>query len=412
MRLGTVGIQRILDQEPAKNYSRSGKSLHRILYINVTGRVAGAEKSLLQLIRGINRTRFTPFAAVPAEGFLATDLRMAGARILRIPELRLRRTASPVALAGMGGRWLRASLAVARAARQWGIDLIHSNTTSAHCVGSLAGIVSGVPTIWHVRDMQRFPWLESMADRSTGAVIYVSRATREAVPLEGVDRACRCVIHNAINADLFRRAARPGEFRAEKGIGPDRPLLLMAAQMVPWKGHRSLIRATARLKETYFDVRTVIAGSDMFGEHARYVRELGALVDDLKLQRHVLFTGYRGDVPTLMADANVVVVPSQGEPFGRVALEAMCCAKPVVASNDAGLAEIVEHEKTGLLVPPHSPERLAAAVGRLLGDPNLRTDLGRAGQARVKSRFSIQEHVRQVQDVYEQLCGKRHRRGA
>jgi glycosyltransferase involved in cell wall biosynthesis len=303
----------------------------------------------------------------------------------------------------MGGRCLAAALTVAAAARFWGVDLIHSNTSTAHFVGSLAGHIAHLPVVWHVRDMQRTSVLEYLASRPTRAVVYVSDATRRRVPLRRVTGVRREVVHNAINADLFAHRARPGAFRSELGVGPGVPLVLMAAQMVPWKGHRTLIRAVGEMGKRFGNVRAAIAGGDRFGEHADYEEELHRLVRELGLRDRVEFLGHRQDMPTLMADSNVVVVPSRGEPFGRVAVEAMSLGKPVIGTEDGGLAEIIEPGRTGLLVPPDAPADLAQALQRLLADGELRHAMGRAGARRVRRHFTVQAHERRIRLLYERI---------
>lgn len=375
----------------------------RILFVSAAGIVGGAEESLLQLVRALDRSRCVPLAAVPGPGALSADLRTAGARVFHIPALRLRRTKNPVGICRMGARWMEAGVAVARGARRWGADIIHSNTSTAHFIGSVAGHLARLPALWHVRDMQRTVLLERLAAHPTRGVIYVSEATRDRVPLGHLRRADRHVVHNAINADVFAHRARRGTFRAELGFGPRLPLVLMAAQMVPWKGHRTLIRAAAELKEEIPNFRVAIAGGDLFEEHADYVAELRDLVRKLGLRDMVLFLGHREDVPTLMADSHVVVVPSHGEPFGRVAVEAMCVGKPVVGTDDGGLAEIIEEGRTGLLVPPGDPSALAAALGRVLRDPDLRSAMGKAGWERVRRCFSVQQHERRIRRIYESI---------
>lgn len=376
----------------------------RILYVNTSGRICGAENSLLELVRALDRSRFVPLAAVPESGRLADLLERAGCRTVGIPELRFRRTCSPTHLLKMGSRWVRACLAVIQAAKLWNVGLIHSNSTSAHMVGGCAALLSRTPALWHVRDMQQVPLLEYLTDRSTCGVIYCSEATRSEVPLSRLDGVDRYVIHNALDADQFRRQAEPGTFRRELGVGPETQVVLMAAQLVPWKGHADIIRAM-ELLEPDQDVRLILAGADMFGEHQEYVEKLRRHVGRTNLTDSVTFVGHRENVATLMADSNVIVVPSRNEPFGRVALEAMALEKPVIATNDAGLAEIVQDEETGFLVPPGDPERLAEAIDEVTSDPEGAQRMGRAGYKRVKSEFNIQKHTRRVEQVYETLTG-------
>jgi glycosyltransferase involved in cell wall biosynthesis len=118
----------------------------------------------------------------------------------------------------------------------------------------------------------------------------------------------------------------------------------------------------------------------------------------------VHFLGHRDDVPEILAALDVLVhVPSAPEPFGRVVAEAMAVGKPVVAARAGGLPEIVEHEVTGLLVPPGDPSACAAAVLRLLADPALRARLGTAGRRRAEERFDPAAHAERVVAAYREV---------
>jgi glycosyltransferase involved in cell wall biosynthesis len=128
----------------------------------------------------------------------------------------------------------------------------------------------------------------------------------------------------------------------------------------------------------------------------------------LGLGAQVHFTGWRDDVPALVALGDLFVLPSLNEPFGRVLIEAMATGKAVVATAAGGVPEIVVHGETGLLVPPGDPGALAAAVRELLDDAPRGARLGAAGRRRAETVFSLAGHVAAVERVYgEVLRGRR-----
>jgi glycosyltransferase involved in cell wall biosynthesis len=142
------------------------------------------------------------------------------------------------------------------------------------------------------------------------------------------------------------------------------------------KGHAILLRAAA----TVPGLRYVFCGD---GEEAPALERAAA-----GLAGAVRFAGFRRDIPACLAAADIVAVPSLQEGLGVAALEAMAAARPVVASRVGGLAEAVVDGETGLLVPPGEPAALAAALGRLARDLDLRARLGEAGRARVRARYT------------------------
>ena len=120
------------------------------------------------------------------------------------------------------------------------------------------------------------------------------------------------------------------------------------------------------------------------------------------IERHVIFTGRRDDIPAVTAALDVAVLPSYREAQGLTILEAMAMSRPVVASNVGGIPEMVQDGVTGLLVPPHDPPALAAAIARLLTNHQLADMLARAGHDLVHDRFCIQIMVNAVQALYDE----------
>jgi glycosyltransferase involved in cell wall biosynthesis len=123
----------------------------------------------------------------------------------------------------------------------------------------------------------------------------------------------------------------------------------------------------------------------------------------LGVRERVVFAGYRPDATALLAELDVFVLPSWVEGLPIVVLEAMAQRKPVVATPVGGTPELVADGETGLLVPPRDPEALAAALRRLLEDPDLARRLGEAGRARVAERFTAAQQTRRVLELYDEL---------
>jgi len=182
------------------------------------------------------------------------------------------------------------------------------------------------------------------------------------------------VVPNPVDSDLFV----PGE-RA-----PDPACILVAGRVERMKGQDVLIEALPAIRRAVPSAHVRLVGADggASAAVAQRSRELG-------VESAVSFEGAvaREELPAVYASAAVCVVPSRFEAFGYTCVEAMACGRPVVASRVGGLAEIVEHEREGLLVAPEDPAALAAAVIRLLGDPALGRRLGAAARSGVLERF-------------------------
>jgi len=163
----------------------------------------------------------------------------------------------------------------------------------------------------------------------------------------------------------------------------------------------------AEVRKAAPEARFLIVGEDMFNDHPRYRQELAERTDLLGLRDVVEFCGYRDDVAGLLHEIDVLAVPSRYEGFGRVIVEAMAAGVPVAAYDEGGPSEIIEHERTGLLVPPGDAAALAAAVTRLLRDSETAAEFVAAARKEVVRRFDSGRTAQAVVEVYERLLEAR-----
>jgi glycosyltransferase involved in cell wall biosynthesis len=202
------------------------------------------------------------------------------------------------------------------------------------------------------------------------------------------------LIRSSIEPRAFIAGRGRCAVRAAEGVDAGTPCLLVVASLVHRKGIDVLLKALARLASDGLEPVLWIAGEGE--EHSNLER----LSTRLQLTKQVRFLGQRDDVADLIQASDLVVLPSRLEGLGVAALEAMALGRPVVASNVGGLAEAIDDEHTGLLVPPEDPAALAAALARLTQDPALRRRLGDAGPQRIEAEY----HSEGMTDQYERLC--------
>jgi len=214
------------------------------------------------------------------------------------------------------------------------------------------------------------------ADRIIAATV-VERA--HLVSHYGADAARIAVIPCGVDTELFAPGDQ-GAARAALGLGDD-PHLLYVGRQTPIKGLETLLDAMARLRAAGSRARLSIVGGDADEPMDGHEAALRERLARLGLGHAVTFVGAlpQGSLPAWYVAADAIVLPSYYESFGMVALEAMACGSPVVASRVGGLQATVRDRVTGLLVPDHDPVALADALGRLLGDEDLRWRLGREG---------------------------------
>lgn len=199
------------------------------------------------------------------------------------------------------------------------------------------------------------------------------------------DRAKLRVVHNGIDADAFAATARRGRVRAELGLAPDRLVVSLVGEVGRRKGQAVLLEAVAKLRAdgAARDAVFLIAGEGSGRAELEAKAQALGLADGT-----VRFLGFRTDVPDLLADTDLLVLPSFEEGFPNALLEGMALGLPVVSTPVDGIPELVVDGVTGMLTPPGDAAALAAAIGALLGDAGRRRALGEAGRGRARDAFS------------------------
>lgn len=251
-----------------------------------------------------------------------------------------------------------------------------------------------VPTLWYTRPFLRFSL--ALADQ----VISVSQDCARHAVRAGASPDRTVVIHNGIDLSRFYpSAAAPAEVRERYGISQHAKLALFVGSLNEHKGTDILLQAMPHVLREVPDASLLVVGE------GPAIEGLLALRESLGLQDKVLFAGYipNTEVPLYENACDVFVLPSLREPFGIAAVEAMGCAKPVIASRTGGLAEIIDHGETGLLTDPGNSEQLAAAIIRVLTDRELSVQLGRNAREKVETGFGWGSVARRTLDLYRGL---------
>jgi len=184
------------------------------------------------------------------------------------------------------------------------------------------------------------------------------------------------------------------------------PVVGNVAALVPHKGQRHLVEAARLVIQEMPDVRFVILGEGELRE------PLERQVHEHHLQKHVLLPGFRTDVIGCIKGFDLFTMSSVTEGLGTSLLDAMACARPIVATSAGGIPEIVEDGVNGLLVPPRDHAALADAIVRMLKDPARRQRMGDDGLARVTARFTVDRMVEQTAEVYARVGAERSKRQA
>jgi glycosyltransferase involved in cell wall biosynthesis len=282
--------------------------------------------------------------------------------------------------------------------------ILHTHLVHADVYGQLTGLLAGVPirisTKHGFNEFRENPGF-ALGDRAIASLahahIAISRGlARYLEDVEGFDGESFEIVHYGIEPD--------GGVRA---YGGGVPRLLCVGRLIPIKGHIVLLRAFAAARRELPDLQLDVAGRGPLEPALR------AVAKELGVADAVHFLGHVAPIQRAIENAAIVVVPSMGEGFGMVALEAMERARPVIAAEIGGLGELVEDGVTGLLVPPGDPAPLARAMADLGGDLGGAARMGEAGRRRALDRFLQERCTDRTELLYrEQLNGRAWRNGA
>ena len=368
-----------------------------VLYVASSENIGGGNRVLLDIVSGLNRDRFEPLIVTPAPGPLADWANDQGVDVEVIPDGDWKEKA----------RLLRRAAAFVRLGRAFGVGLVHAMSPRCYRAAGLAGRLLPVPRICHL-DAPPAPgelaWSfrfgpEAVVSGSDGQSRQVAADARAARP------GCRIVaIPNGIDTRTYRPAPVNWETHLELR-GRASHVVVITGDLTDANNFPTFLRAAARITEQLPECVFLALGGEATepAPRARYEQ----LAADLGIGDRMRFLGVRSDVADVLRAADLVVVPSLDDGFPLAVLEAMACAKPVVATPVGGGPEAVIDEVTGLVVPPNEPERLASAMLRVLNDRILGLRMGNAARARVQAQLSVPRLVTAVEALYTEVLGRR-----
>jgi len=313
-----------------------------------------------------------------------------------------------------------------------GADLVHSHTWYANMAGHIASLLHGIPHVLSAHSLEPLrpwkaeqlgggyavsSWVEKTAYEAAAAIIAVSEGMRQDIlrSYPDVDPAKVKVVHNGIDVSQWNRDEADDIIRP-LGIDPERPSVVFVGRNTRQKGVPYLLRAAAKLPA---DVQLVLClgaadTPELAAETARLIEELQSQRSGVILIERML---PRNEVIQVLSHATAFACPSIYEPLGIVNLEAMACGAAVVASATGGIPEVVEHGKTGLLVPieqvtdgtgiPLDPEKFvtdfAEALIEVVSDPARARAMGEAGRRRAEEHFSWESITETTLEVYRSV---------
>jgi glycosyltransferase involved in cell wall biosynthesis len=362
----------------------------RVVEILATGTNGGAQEHVYSLLSRLDRSRYQPTVISLSAGSAERKIARLGIPVHVIDE--------PDDAIAVGA--VAALLAAVRP------EVVHNHMYRAELVGTRAALAlaeAGRPRPYivgtvhssRVRTPEDREVLRALTPRMD-RLVAVSRAIEEKIAAERPSAVPVSLIYNGVDLVRYDHTDPCCTLREEYGLPEAAQLVGVVARLEAEKGHPTLLDAWPAVVRRVPNARLLVVGEGSRRE------ELEAQAAALGITEWVVFTGRRDDVPAVTAALDVAVLPSYREAQGLTILEAMALSRPVVASAVGGIPEVIEDGRTGLLVPPHDPEALAAAITRLLTDHAYADLLAKGGHDLVHERFCLERMVFAIEQIYDE----------
>lgn len=300
--------------------------------------------------------------------------------------------------------WMR----LRRFIQKYQFDLVHSNDLPTHqFVSSVAGSL-GLPRVCHHRFIYEGKCIDWLNRQGAEVHLFVSKYLKDLLSGESANLASepRQVLYDGLPMGSARSDTDRRHAREKLGIAWESRLVLFAGQVIERKGVKELLDAWKKIDSEKYRSKLVLIGDDIQNDGA-YRKQMQTYARSEGIQ--ATFMGFQHNVPEWLQAADIAVVPSREEPLGNATLEAMATGLPVIGTITGGIPEMIENERTGLLVQANDPDGIANAMQRLLADPVMAQKLGLAGRVRCERIFSIDKHTDAMIKVFQGLL---HRKGA
>lgn len=366
--------------------------MKNILFLHSSAELYGSDRSLLNIVKYIDKTKFKVFVILPDNGPLVDEMQKLEDVQVDVFELAVLRRKN-ISIWG-GIEYTKQFVQSMRYLHKYNlnnrIDLIDTNT-SVIFPGAVYAKFKKIKSVWHIREiiksnienkvisfvMNQFADLIAANSKSTGNELNVSTKKIR-------------VVYNAVEEIEEKNLHAKGDF-----IG-------MAGRINRWKGQKLFVDAAEKVHAIHPEVRFKIAG-DVYQGEEHLKTELKKYIVDKHLENTIILEGQVDDMHAFYESLSIFVLPSiQPEPFGLVVIEAMEHKVPVIATNHGGPVEIIDHGENGFLVDYKEADEMAERITQLLDDRDLKEQIGQAGFEKKREIFSVSHMVRRIENVFEE----------
>ncbi len=383
----------------------------KILFYNHQGKISGAERVILLVLKRLNRDLFEPVMVCPATDTMAEETTKLGVPCRTINQFEARFTVRPDKLIRYFASFVQTLRQLRAVIRTEEPNIIHANSIRSGLAASAASIGMKIPVLWHLHDELGTHPISTLirifaACFTQTSLMPVSKATGKS--FRGIllrffgEHLHERVVHNGIELEDFKfNAANRGRIRKELNLSDDEIVFGIVGQITPRKGQLELLQTFAATQKQMPSTLLVV-GTPVFNRDYLYLEKLIETVKNLGIENRVRFLGARRDVAAIMQSLDALVINSKSEALVLVAIEAMACRTPVIATDVGGTSEIITHKENGWLVSFGNKRALADALATVGSEPELRRQFADEGEKIVASRLNAEHFINQVEDFYRQ----------
>ncbi|MFH1093333.1 MAG: glycosyltransferase family 4 protein [Candidatus Omnitrophota bacterium] len=378
--------------------------MRKILFLEQYAKVSGGQKVLLSLIDGL-KNDYDFCVVVPGKGELTKELDSRNITYRKLPLGYYslgKKTLGDVLGYMIRLPWLTLRLCSIMSKEK--PDLIYANAARTFVFATIAASIKKIPLIWHVHSIFDKGISRRLCDYFgrnpiVKKVIVVSEAAR--LPLAALWTKTK-ILYNCIDEQVYHPGNRLGPIRKSFGIS-DNIVISMVGLLVEWKCADDFIRAAQIVVESVPNVKLLIVGDVLYeGKGQSYKQYLMDMVQELGLEKNVIFTGYRNDVPDIMRETDIFVIASKKpDPCPTSLLQAMASGPAVIATNFGGPAEIIKQGVDGLLYSACDYHELSEKMLQLMENNNERMKLAGNAQKKIKERFNHKDYLIKIKSIIE-----------
>ena len=383
-----------------------------ILFLHAGAEMYGADKVMLDLIKRLDKSKYCPYVILPTNGVLVDALKSEGVHVEVMPYPIMRRKYFNLkGIIQYGFGLIRYSNQIIKLARQWKIDIVHTNT-AATLEGCFVSKKLHIPQLWSIHEIIVSPQImykvtSKLIAKFSSITITDSGAVKVHLEKSGYFKEGSIkVIYNGVDASRFTPNNDCSYLYDEFEIPRTATIIGMMGRVNSWKGQLDFLKAANIVMSKYPNVYTIFVGAAFEGEEWRE-EELANAIENSPYKNRIVNKGYRTDSEGIYKLYDVFVLPSTNpDPLPTVVLENMATGNPVVGYKHGGVCEMVKDGFNGLLAEVRNPEDLAKKIMILLDDESLRNQMGLNSRERLLNNFSIESYVENYSKEYDRLICK------